>query len=88
MIIENENEMIHGSPARSRAIPHRGQAEPTGILVTAAISLLTVAVLFPVLWRARTADRWLAALLLFFPLLMFLIAVAWVVCGQSAFTLR
>src|SRR5438445_12986482 len=30
MIIENENEMIHGAPARSRTIPHRGPDQVSG----------------------------------------------------------
>src|SRR2546425_153898 len=30
MIIENENEMIHGSPARSRTIPRRGRNRVSG----------------------------------------------------------
>ena len=57
---------------------HRGLANPTGMLVTAALSLLTLTVLAPVLFRCRGIDRWSAALLAIFPLLMFVVAVLWV----------
>jgi len=57
---------------------HRGQTNPTGMLLTAGISLLTLTVLVPVLFRSRGLDRWLAVLLSIFPLLMFLATVFWV----------
>ena len=57
---------------------HWGLTNPTGMLLTAALSLLTLTVLTPVLLRCRGLDRWLAAFLAIFPLLLFVAAVIWV----------
>src|SRR5262245_13180208 len=56
----------------------RGGPNPSGILSTAAISLATLTLLFPVLLRGRDEDRSLTTLLAPFPLFMFAVAVSWV----------
>ena len=44
------------------------------ILITALISLLIIAILIPVLWHGPGRDRWLAGLLVVFPLIVFVFA--------------
>jgi hypothetical protein len=52
-------------------------ANPSGILLTAAISLVILTLLFPVLLRGRDVDRLLTTLFAPFPLFMFAVAVSW-----------
>jgi|SRR5215472_746646 len=51
-----------------------GHRDPSmAALITGSISLLIFTVLFPVAYRGRTADRWLAALLALVPSSLFLL---------------
>src|SRR6185503_20961910 len=56
-----------------------GAERPVPILVSAAISLLVLVCLVPVLWRGPRRDRWLAVLLLVFPTFIFGITALWLV---------
>ncbi len=49
---------------------YHARAFPPTALVAAAVSLLILVCLTPVLWRGTRRDRWLAASLLIFPLLV------------------
>ena len=56
---------------------------PYGVLFIAGISLLTVTILSPVLSRGETLDRVIAALLAILSLIMFVVAVSWVLSCRN-----
>jgi hypothetical protein len=52
---------------------------PVAMLGSAAISLFILVTLAPVFWRGPGRDRWLAALLSAFPVLVFGVTALWLV---------
>lgn len=57
------------------------------LLASAALSLIALVTLTPVLARGSRGDRWLASFLLPFPLLVFAVAV-WILMGHSLQAIR
>ncbi len=49
------------------------------ILASAGLSLIILVILVPVFWRGPRRDRWLAALVSVFPMLVFGVTALWLV---------